>query len=49
MDKVVESTEKRFIKYNKLYIDLACLTYINFYNFKNELPENALIAFGLTL
>lgn len=49
MDKVVESMEKRFIKNNQIYMDLACLSPIHFYDFNNGLPPNSLSALAIKL
>jgi hypothetical protein len=49
MDKVVESMEKRFIKNNQIYMDLACLSPINFDDFKNRLSPSSLSTLALKL
>lgn len=49
MDKVVESMERRFIKNNQIYMDLACLSPIHFYDFNNGLPPNSLSALAIKL
>lgn len=49
MDKVVESMEKRFIKNNQIYMDVACLSAIHFDDFINGLSPNSLSVLAIKL
>ncbi len=49
MDRIIESTNSRFVNNSPLYMDLSLLSPVNFNSFKHGLPKTALKALSKNL